>query len=147
MSRLVAAQTGDVALQDYVERVAKYVPVEVVLAYLTIQSIFAATSSSPAPVAVEFVIYALLVVATTPYLIRFGGNVPNKKLQTVIGTVSFVVWTYGIGGQFFWVGLGHVLHTQLIYPSVAGSLVVVWSLATGLINLTPTINVQPRRAL
>lgn len=134
MSRLVAAQTGEVTLQDYVERVAKYVPVEIVLAYLTIQSIFQAASDSPAPVGIELAIYGALALATAPYLLRFGGNVPRKKQQALIGTLSFIVWSYGIGGTFFWAGLARILHTRVMYPSVAGSLVVVWSLAVGLLK-------------
>lgn len=134
MPRLVAAQTGEVTLQDYMERVAKYVPVEIILAYLTIQSIFAAATDSPAPIAAELALYAVLVVAVAPYLLRFGGDVPHKKQQALIATLSFIVWTYGIGGTFFWTGLGTVLHTRVMYPSIAGSLVVVWSLAVGLVK-------------
>jgi len=137
MPRLVAAQTGDVTLQDYLERVAKYVPVEIILAYLTIQSIFAAATDSPAPVAAQLVIYALLVCAVAPYLIRFGGNVPRKKEQALIATVSFIVWTYGIAGTFFWGGLATTLHARVMYPSIAGSMVVLWSLAVGLFKVDP----------
>jgi hypothetical protein len=127
--------TGQEKLEDYLVRIARYVPVEIVLAYLTIQSIFqAATGANAAPRVVEFVFYALLVIATAPYLIRFGGAVPHKMRQAIIGTISFVVWTYGIGGTFFWGALEQTLHTRVLYPSIAGATVVLWSVATGFIR-------------
>jgi hypothetical protein len=128
------AAAGPEKLEDYLERVAKYVPVEIVLAYVTIQSLFQATSGDAAPKAVEIVFYAALVLATAPYLMRFGGPVPNKKRQALIGTISFVVWTYGIGGQFFWKAFEEIVGARLIYPSIAGGVVVLWSLAVGFIK-------------
>jgi hypothetical protein len=134
MTRLIAAQSGNNTLQEYFERVAKYVPVEIIGAYLALQSIF--NGASPvAPAWTEFVLYGLLVVATAPYLLRYGGDVPRPGQQAVIGTISFVVWTYGINGWFFWHALQDKVGT-IMYPSISGGIVVAWSLVIGLVKPT-----------
>jgi hypothetical protein len=148
MPRLVSAQPGDNPIQDYLERVAKYVPVEIVGAYLAFQSIF--NSASPAaPAWVEFVFYGLLVIATAPYLLRYGGNVPRPGQQAVLGTISFVIWTYGINGAFFWQTLQRAVGTTILYPSISGGIVVAWSLVIGLVKPTHALQVarQPAAAL
>lgn len=133
MARLVATQPGDSPLQEYLERVAKYVPVEIIGAYLALQSIFNGASPA-APRWVEFGFYGLLVIVTAPYLLRYGGGVPGLGQQAVIGTISFVVWTYGIGGSFFWRALEHAAGTTIMYPSISGAIVVAWSLVIGLVK-------------
>jgi hypothetical protein len=137
MSRLVATQPGDNSLHDYLERVAKYVPVEIIGAYLVLQSIFTSATADRTP-SVEFVFYGLLVIATALYLLRFGGDVPHRARQAAIGTISFVIWTYGIGG-WFWTGLGKTV----LQPSISGGLVVVWSLAIGLFKPTDEGSERP----
>jgi hypothetical protein len=136
MSRLVATQPGKNTVQEYLERVAKYVPVEIIGAYLALQSAFGdrVTSSTPAPGRppwVEFTFYGLLVIVTVLYLRRYGGDIPHRARQIAIGTISFVVWTYGIGG-WFWNAVGETVH----YPNISGGIVVVWSLAIGLFKPT-----------
>jgi hypothetical protein len=130
MSRLVATQPGTNTLQEYLERVAKYVPVEIIGAYLALQSVFGGAAPDRMPW-VDFTFYGLLVIATVLYLLRYGGDIPHPARQAAIGTISFVVWTYGIGG-WFWNAVGKTV----LYPSISGGIVVVWSLAIGLFKPT-----------
>lgn len=115
----------------YLERVAKYVPVEVIMVYLAIRSFAPPPGPSAWPPILEFVIYGALVVATCTYLLKVGGTVPQKTMQVIIGTVSFIVWTYGIGGPFFFAALGSRVGVQLEHSGFAGAVVAVWSLFVG----------------
>ena len=122
-------------LEDYLERVAKYVPVEIVAAFVTIRGLAPVHGTEAAwPAGLEIAVFVALVAATAGYLIKFGGSVPRKRLQIVISMVSFVIWSYGIGGPFFWGTLEAVTSTHLVYQGFAGALVIVWSLAIGLHN-------------
>jgi hypothetical protein len=128
-------------LEDYLERVSKYIPVEIVAAFITVRGLVpssVAENGTPAsnawPPALEIALYAAMVALTPLYLLRFGGAVPGKARQVAVATISFVVWTYGIGGPFFWGALGHALHVHIVYQGFAGALVVVWSLAIGLMK-------------
>jgi len=120
-------------IEQFLEAVAKFVPVEIITVYMIIRGM--SPFSNGLPAWLELVLYAVMIVLTAVYLNAFGGAVPNKREQVALGTVSFVIWTYGIGGSFFWDALSHIAgNQQIVYPSLAGVLVLLWSLVTGLIN-------------
>ena len=79
-------------------------------------------------------------VAFTPlYLRRLAGRVPRVRAQLAIATVSFVVWSYAIGGPFFWSALERVTHAKIVYPGVAGLVAVLWSVGLGAIAPTDPV--------
>ena len=125
---------GPNPLADYLERVAKYIPVEIIAAFLAIRGF--AGSPGTMPPGLEIALFAALVVMTPLYLLKLGGDVPRKGLQVGIATVSFVVWAYAIGGSFFWGALVQFepFPDQIVYAGFAGALVVIWSLAAGLVH-------------
>ncbi|HWA24352.1 MAG TPA: hypothetical protein VG734_01665 [Lacunisphaera sp.] len=118
-------------LENYLERVAKFIPVEIVAAFITIRGLF---SASGWPHAIEFAIYGGLAFLTPVYLYFLGGAVPRKALQLIASTISFVVWSYGIGGPFFFDALAHAIGHKLDYPGLSGAIVIIWSLVIGLIQ-------------
>jgi hypothetical protein len=121
--------------QNYVERVAKYVPVEIIVAFTALRAVVPAHGSPDAiPATAELAIYFALVALTPAYLIKLGGNVPAKRLQVAVSTVSFVVWSYALGGSFFWPALESLLDGRVVYSGLSAALLVVWSLFAGLID-------------
>ncbi|HWU87410.1 MAG TPA: hypothetical protein VN253_09045 [Kofleriaceae bacterium] len=133
------APDQDLPLADYLERVAKYVPVEILAAFLAIRGFVVPQGKAGAmPPGLEIALFAALVVLTPLYLIKLGGDVPRKALQVAIATVSFVVWAYAIGGDFFWSAVAKLAgcdRAAIVYEGFAGALVVIWSLAAGLVRL------------
>jgi hypothetical protein len=127
-----AAGAAGQQVDQFLEAIAKFVPVEILTVYMLIRGL--SPSSEGLPGSLELGVYAILIVLTAVYLNMFGGTVPNKRAQVVIGTISFVIWTYGIGGSFFWPALELLVRAKIVYPSLAGILVLLWSLVTGLIN-------------
>ncbi len=120
-------------VEDYLERISKWVPAEIVAAFLTIRALVPVHGTEAAwPVALEISVYVALVILTPIYLWVFGGDVPRKHLQVAIATVSFVVWSYGVGGPFFFKALESATGARIEYPSLGGVIVILWTLAVGL---------------
>lgn len=126
---------GNERLQDYLERVAKYVPVEMTAVYMFVRSLVPAQSADGAlPPVVELAIFGVLLVLNALYMWRLGKGVPRRGLQVAISCISFVVWAYAIGGPFFWGALEALVHGPVVYPVLAGILAALWSFGAGLIS-------------
>jgi hypothetical protein len=124
-------------LTEYLETIAKFVPVEILAAYMAIRGIIPVSTSPEAlPLAIEVALFAALLGLTPLYLLKVGGVVSRKGQQVVIATVSFVVWSYAIGGPFFWGAIETATDAKVVYSAFAGALVVLWSLATGILRPT-----------
>lgn len=124
------------SIEDFLERIAKYVPVEILSIYLVVNA--AAAKASPRlPALIEVAMYVALVALTPIYLWKLGGDVPDKPRQIAVATTSFVIWTYGIGGSFFWARLAELVHHVIVYPLLATFLVAVWAVVSGLIAPRP----------
>jgi len=123
------------AFQDYLERTAKFVPVEIIAAFIALRTLVPAHGSAGAiPTGAELAIYIALVVLTPLYFLKLGGDVPRKQLQVAITTVSFVVWSYAIGGPFFWLALEAFVGRSIVSSGLAAALLIIWSLFAGLVD-------------
>jgi len=109
-------------------------PVEIIAAYMVLRG-FLPSSGSPGgiPPWVEIAGYAVLVALTPVYLRRLAGGVAGAARQLAIATISFVIWSYAIGGPFFWSALERALATKVVFPGVAGLIAVLWSVSLGAI--------------
>jgi hypothetical protein len=113
--------------QDYGERVAKYVPAEVIAAYLALLPVVIQGTSADTSERTIFlaVIFGMGVVFTPLYLWRFPGEKKVKQFQLVISTLAFLAWTYSIPeGLFDDIG---------VYNRVGAAILLsVFTLASGL---------------
>jgi hypothetical protein len=114
---------------NYLTRVAKYVPAEIVAAYAAVQNILTDQDKCTNPPVVWYVIYAVFVVLTPLYL--FMQRTPERPYvgNVVIGAVAFVVWSYALTacpkfGVFF----------PLYNAQYGAVLLILFSLASGLYN-------------
>jgi GH25 family lysozyme M1 (1,4-beta-N-acetylmuramidase) len=109
----------------YLDRVAKYVPVEVVGAYLAINRLYPVDDKQ------EWnsiaIVFALCWLAVPLYVWRLKQGTPSKpwKVQAAVSTIAFPVWAFAIGGLMFanW--------TNDKLPSVC---LILFSLFAGLIE-------------
>lgn len=132
----VSADTGD-TLTGYATRVAKLVPVEIIAAFMAIRGFLPSQDSGDAwAPEFEIVLFTMLVGLTSLYLLRVGGDVPRKGRQIAIATISFVIWSYAVGGPFFWNAVERLAHHRVVYPGFGGAILVLWSLAAGLLITT-----------
>jgi hypothetical protein len=112
---------------EYAERIAKYVPAEVIAAYLTLLPIVLGGSDPDTHrrTILLAVIFGLGVLFTPAYLWRFRAQGNAKLYHFVISTLAFVIWAYSIPeGLFDDVGA----YDKVIAPI----LLVVFTLVSGL---------------
>jgi len=87
------AKTG---ADSYKDRLLKYIPAEVIAAFLTLSGLLKAAHDPP-----EWMIWAIFAfgLAATPlYLARLQHV--TSKIQLTISAVAFVVWVFATGGPF-----------------------------------------------
>ncbi|HXK26396.1 MAG TPA: hypothetical protein VMS55_27280 [Myxococcota bacterium] len=96
-----AADPSGPKADDYLGRLVKYVPSEVVAMYLALTALVP-TPPSDGDLKELWVYFAIAVVATPVYLwvtIR-RGNQPVHAIQLVFSTIAFVIWAIAMGGPF-----------------------------------------------
>ncbi len=87
--------------KDAAERVAKYIPGEIVSGYILVMGIInAVASDDPLKVYFAWSIFVLGLIATPIYLIKVCRPMPSQRPQVVIATIAFVLWAYALGGPF-----------------------------------------------
>lgn len=149
MGRLVRAvprsglQAGE-AYDNYMERVAKLVPSEVLAAYLAIESLVTkrlTESASPAAadstassvgVVVSYIVsyrtlaaasFVALLVFNVFYLLRSRTVGQPFVGHIVLSCIAFIVWVYAVKGSVLY---------PLYDPTVAGILVILFTLGLGI---------------
>jgi hypothetical protein len=111
-------------LKEYGERVAKFVPAEV-LAFYTGAVQLILTHQSATFRLVAFAIVGLIALIATPiWLGRFAEHPASKRPNQVMGSIAFIAWAYAYPAGFFY-GVGW--HE----PVVAGLLLLGFTFFSG----------------
>jgi hypothetical protein len=87
------------APDDYISKLIKYIPTEVVTLYLFVDGILKSFNSSPA---VNWIVFFLLLALTPVYIWRMTTEKTKACAwdQIAVSFVSFALWVYVIGGPF-----------------------------------------------
>ena len=87
------------APDDYISKLIKYIPTEIVTLYLLVDGILKSFTSAPA---VNWAVFFLLLVLTPVYMWRMTREVSKSTAwdQIVVSFFSFGLWVYVIGGPF-----------------------------------------------
>jgi len=115
--------------EDYATRVAKYIPSEVVGAYLAVLKILETVkpdspgSAALAPVA--WVVFGLCFVVAVPGYLRLVSK-PNEPwvYQAIISMGAFAAWAYALGGPFQIAGV--------YIPWLSSIVLIVYTLIAGM---------------
>lgn len=114
-SGLAAGEAPAVEPPDkYSDRLIKFIPTEIIAAFLTIQSL---VQSAPADFPLQnvmWIVFIFLLILTPLYLWRVQ-NV-NKRVQLGISTVSYAVWVFTLGGPFAFFDWYNTLYGAIILP-------------------------------
>lgn len=89
------------APDDYLGRLAKYIPAEIVGLYVAM--IAAASPKHPSYQTILWVIFALNALLVPVYMWIVTSRDPAKKplwMQIVLATIAFPVWAFAMGGPF-----------------------------------------------
>jgi hypothetical protein len=142
-------------VDSFAARVVKYIPADVVAAWVTLTSIVvtqtvpgtpaASTTSSSSAAAstpdypVLWILFVVFLVLTAIWTWKTTQvpNAPTAKTQIIVSTISFAVWVFGLGGPF----------TSLAFmkgrPYLGGVALLVWTLVAGQIVPPKSEAVQP----
>ena len=80
--------------QEYLGRLLKLIPSEIIAAYMVIQGFIPVESAKWG-----LSIVSLVLLIITPFYLKYAQKV-EKNTQVFVSTVSFVIWVYAIGGPF-----------------------------------------------
>ena len=99
--------------EEYLGKLLKLIPSEVVAVYMAIQGFIPAESAKWGLTTIS-----LLLFIITPFYLRYTQRV-TRSTQIVISTLSLVVWLYALGGPFtLW---------NVQQPWIASALLVLWT--------------------
>ena len=104
---LKAAGPTSVKEDTYLDRLIKYIPAEIIAAYVFISGILSTSSSD---IIVNWISFGVLLVLTPLYIWRLialedkkANNPQSRKpawAQMIIAFFAFAIWVYAIGGPF-----------------------------------------------
>lgn len=127
----VAAGTApDDTLRDYGERVAKYVPAEV-LAFYTAAVQFILMKDGPEHATFRLWAFAtfgiLSWIAVPVWLGRFSADPRVKRTNQIVATIAFGAWAYAYPAGWF-------AEKNLHDPVIAGLLLLTFTLVSGFVQ-------------
>jgi hypothetical protein len=132
----VRQTTGEEHVDSFAARVVKYIPADVVAAWVTVSSLIAsppAAGAAPNAAAgardstIQWVVFVIFLVLTAFWTWRTtqAPNAPPAKTQILVSTISFAVWVFGLGGPFT------SLELVRAKPAIGGVALIIWTLVAG----------------
>ena len=117
--RTVALQAsgGGVQLDGYFDRVVKYIPADVVGAWVAVSGIIkSAAKDDPNAPNILWIAFAVGVVATGLWVWRQTTTppLPSAKMQIIISVLAFAVWVFALGGPFSTLKFYHDYYGSLL---------------------------------
>lgn len=103
------------APDTYFDRVVKYIPADIVAAWITITGLVKATTDIPSNTVlwVAFVVFLMLTAIWTWKQTEEAGQPPAKG-QIILSTVSFAVWVFALGAPFDSLNFYHPIYSSLL---------------------------------
>lgn len=112
------AVTGSVPVDTYFDRVVKYIPADIVSAWVFVSSVINSSSDDLPKAVVLWIAFGCGVVLTALWTLKQTAQPkkPPAVKQTLISTGAFAVWVFALGGPFV---------NLAVYRPLYGSLVLV----------------------
>ncbi len=116
------------AADDYKMKVIKYIPTEIIAAYVTLEGII--NASNQAPAGAYWMVFVILLILTPLYVWRITNQAHQKPAwdQIIVSFFSFIIWVMALGGPF-----ATLSWYQPIYPAL---LLPIFTLIVPLFNVT-----------
>lgn len=130
-ARSAAAGDGSTPAKDYLERMAKYVPAEIIIAYTSINGVLLTL-----PENIKFWVLVLFTAALwvlTPFYFKWiskPDEEPSMKKHQWVSFIAFIIWAYSISGDK---GVFGEAGLKIFYQEVATSVMIIFSLISGAI--------------
>ncbi|HEX4632064.1 MAG TPA: hypothetical protein VH188_13985 [Chthoniobacterales bacterium] len=118
--------TGSQAVDTYTDKIIKYIPADVVAAWVAASGIIAGAAATFPKNTALWACFAFGVVVTPLWTLRQtrAPGLPPAYKQAVVSTFAFIVWVFALGGPFLSLGF---------YNAIWGSLLLIgFTLIVGL---------------
>lgn len=101
---------------DFKTKLVKCIPAEIVAAFVTVDGIIR-TAAQPLTI-IYWIIFIILLILTPLYTLRVTTEPgkPPAKIQTLVSTISFIVWVFALGGPFGYLSWYKPLYGALLLP-------------------------------
>lgn len=113
-------------ITEYFDRVAKYVPAEVIAAYISANGL-ASVARSPGTLFV--LIFGICVICTPLYITRFTNTRKEAWTNSVMAVAAFIVWAYATGGglvtYFGWYDAPTASVILVLFTLISGAVVPI----------------------
>lgn len=117
----------------YASRVAKYIPGEIVAAYLAAQTIITASTNDAPEKTWAFLAIIVILACLNPFYLKLlakkeldRSDSKAWRLQAAVSTGSFLIWVYALVEAPKALGVYNAL--------IANLLLIVWTLISGLVQ-------------
>jgi len=110
----------------YSERLAKYVPSEVLAAYIFASNLIGTYQTRPHRIVAFFVLLGVCFVAVPLYYWKITPPGKSSRLNCIVSMIAFLVWAYAMGGPFVELGWHHA--------ATSGIVLVAFTLFSGAIK-------------
>ncbi|MDR4469851.1 MAG: hypothetical protein MRJ68_16400 [Nitrospira sp.] len=121
-------------IKEYFDRVAKYIPAEVIAAYISANGL---ATLSQNPGTLFTLIFVVCVVCTPVYITRFTSTRKEAWTNGVMAVVAFIVWAYATGG-------GLIRYLDWYDAPTASVILVLFTLVSGAV--VPVARQEPPKA-
>lgn len=123
----MASGDQQTAAKDYLEKVSKLVPSEVLALWLGLVGFIPAVQLSIPKSCLYAGVFFLCLILTPIYLSAMADKDKPKAVHLVVSTIAFPVWAYSVSGA-------SVIPKEYS-PALAGMLILIFTAISGLIPL------------
>lgn len=113
-AKLPPEEREKVKPDDYLNKIIKYIPSEVVALYITLYGVASAAKNGIPFGLITWLIFVVGVLGTVLYLWCIAKV--NDRSQLLISTGAFVVWVFALGGPFSNLSWYHPVYGALLLP-------------------------------
>lgn len=125
-TQLQATESG-ASVDTYFDKVVKYVPADIVAAWIAADALIRGSSNVP-KTTLMWIAFGVGLVLTAPWTLRQTrlAKAPPAARQALIAMIAFALWVFAMGGPFA---------TLAFYrPSYGALLLIAFTLVVGLVN-------------
>lgn len=122
---------ADNKVMDYLDKVSKLVPAEILAAYLTMFGLVESIKSATTQLVSMWIVFAAGSILTPIYLNLAAEAGKPKTRHLILSTIAFLVWAYVTTGKT----LSASFAADAYDPAVASIVLILFSVISGAIKL------------
>jgi len=105
---------SDETPDNYLNRLIKYIPAEIIAVYSLIEGILKSNKSNPNIANIYWWVFAILFIMTPIYL--FKAQKVKSILHLIISSFSYAVWVSALGGPFVYLDNYDPMYPAILMP-------------------------------